>query len=310
MDVEQIVGRVLVAAAVHRDVQDGDAAGAERALDLGDEAARVERVVEHVGELEVEGVVGERLRVEVAPDDERRGRGEVDADGVADADEAERRDLLAEARADAERAGGVGEELPPAVVAEERGEGPGEGVHLAVPVAGGPDAAEARVERLVELVAEVVLVGAEPRAAHADVRRGRGRGVRDGERDGRRWRGGGVGVEEEEGEEGDEEEEEGAGEVEVEAGLGVGGGRRGSARRVRGVRASVRWWWICFFSFRFIFVVRRELLGIKGWVPHSHSHAVALMLGTRHPSLLSVILFGVSICKSIYIASFPIDLSS
>ena len=86
MDVKQVVGGVLVPAAVHGDVEDGDAAGAQRALDLGGEAVRVERVVEDVGELEVEGGVGEGLRVEVPPDDERRGRGEVDADGAGDPD--------------------------------------------------------------------------------------------------------------------------------------------------------------------------------------------------------------------------------
>ena len=144
----------------------------------------------------------------VPPDDERRGRGEVDADGAGDPDLAQRGHLLAEARADAERAGGVGEE---ALAAEPR-EGAREGVHLAAPVAGGPHAAEARVEGLVELVPEVVVVGAEPGAAHADVRRRRGRGERDvrggGDGDGGRGGGGGVDVEEEEqGEEGEREEE-------------------------------------------------------------------------------------------------------
>jgi len=67
-------------------VEDGDAAGAQGPLDLGGEAVQVERVVEDVGELEVEGGVGEGLGVEVPPDDERRGRGEVDADGAGDPD--------------------------------------------------------------------------------------------------------------------------------------------------------------------------------------------------------------------------------
>ena len=71
---------------MHGDVEDGDAAGAQGPLDLGGEAVRVERVVEDVGELEVEGGVGEGLGVEVPPDDERRGRGEVDADGAGDPD--------------------------------------------------------------------------------------------------------------------------------------------------------------------------------------------------------------------------------
>lgn len=67
-------------------MEDGDAAGAQGPLDLGGEAVLVERVVEDVGELEVEGGVGEGLGVEVPPDDERRGRGEVDADGAGDPD--------------------------------------------------------------------------------------------------------------------------------------------------------------------------------------------------------------------------------
>ena len=71
---------------MHDDVEDGDAAGAQGPLDLGNEAVWVERMVEDVGELEVEGGVGEGLGVEVPPDDERRGRGEVDADGAGDPD--------------------------------------------------------------------------------------------------------------------------------------------------------------------------------------------------------------------------------
>ena len=67
-------------------MEDGNAAGAQGPLDLGGEAVQVERVVEDVGELEVEGGVGEGLGVEVPPDDERRGRGEVDADGAGDPD--------------------------------------------------------------------------------------------------------------------------------------------------------------------------------------------------------------------------------
>ena len=67
-------------------MEDGDAAGAQGPLDLGSEAVLVERVVEDVGELEVEGGVGEGLGVEAPPDDERRGRGEVDADGAGDPD--------------------------------------------------------------------------------------------------------------------------------------------------------------------------------------------------------------------------------
>lgn len=73
--VQQVVGGVPVPAAVHGDVEHGDAAGAQRALHLGGEAVRVQRVVEDVGELEVEGGVGEGLRVEVAAGDERRRRG-------------------------------------------------------------------------------------------------------------------------------------------------------------------------------------------------------------------------------------------
>ena len=67
-------------------MEDGDAAGAQGPLDLGGEAVQVERVVEDVGELEVEGGVGEGLGVVVPPDDERRGRSEVDADGAGDPD--------------------------------------------------------------------------------------------------------------------------------------------------------------------------------------------------------------------------------
>lgn len=224
LDIHEIVRRVPIPSPMHGDVKHRDAAGPERALDLGGEPGRVERVVEHVGELEVEAGVGEGLAVEVALEDERRGRREVDPDGVRHADEPERGDLLAQARADAERAGGVGEE----VGGLEAGEDGGEGGDLAVPVAGGPDAAEARGERLGELVLEVVVVGAVGGGSppHPDVW-----GERDGweeERGGGGWGGGGgVGVEEEE-EEGEdqEEEEEGA------AGLGIGAH---GDRRWRGV---------------------------------------------------------------------------
>ena len=55
-------------------MEDGDAAGAQGPLDLGGEAVRVERVVEDVGELEVEGGVGEGLGVE-APQTTSGGAG-------------------------------------------------------------------------------------------------------------------------------------------------------------------------------------------------------------------------------------------
>lgn len=83
--VQQVVGGVPVPAAVHGDVEHGDAAGAQRALHLGGEAVRVQRVVEDVGELEVEGGVGEGLRVEVAAGDERRRRGRAPTQSARDA---------------------------------------------------------------------------------------------------------------------------------------------------------------------------------------------------------------------------------
>lgn len=174
--VQQVVGGVPVPAAVHGDVEHGDAAGAQRALHLGGEAVRVQRVVEDVGELEVEGGVGEGLRVEVAAGDERRRRGQVDAERAPDAHLAQRGHLLAQARADAERAGRVGEE---ALVPEPREEAR-ERVHLPLPVPRRPHPPEPRVQRLVQLVAEVVVVGTVPGPPHPDVRGRRGWGQRHG----------------------------------------------------------------------------------------------------------------------------------
>jgi len=93
--IKQVIGRVLIPTAVHGDVEHRDTPGAQGTLDLGGEPVRVQRVVEDVGELEVEGVVVERLVVEVPARDERRRGREVDAERVADAHLPQRGDLLA-----------------------------------------------------------------------------------------------------------------------------------------------------------------------------------------------------------------------
>lgn len=217
---EEVVGGVLVAAAVHGHVEHGEAAGAQGALDLGGEAVGVERVVEDVGELEVEGVVGEGLAVEVAAHDQRRRGGEVHADGAGDAEAAQGGDLLAEARADAERRGGVGEQA----LGGELGEEAGEDADLALPVAGRPHAAEAGVQRLVQLQLDVVVVGAEG-APDANQRRRRRRRRRFRNRQGENRGGGfglGVGGEEEAEEKEGREEEEKEGEGLEKGPLGDG----------------------------------------------------------------------------------------
>lgn len=71
-DASQIIGRVIVPPPLDGGVEHAEAAGLERAIDLADEPFRVQRVVEDVGELEVEGAVREGLAMEVAGDDERR----------------------------------------------------------------------------------------------------------------------------------------------------------------------------------------------------------------------------------------------
>lgn len=78
--------------------------------------------------------------------------------------------------AGAERAGRVGEE---ALVPEPREEAR-ERVHLPLPVPRRPHPPEPRVQRLVQLVAEVVVVGTVPGPPHPDVRGRRGGGQRHG----------------------------------------------------------------------------------------------------------------------------------
>lgn len=141
--------------------------------------------------------------VEIALDNERRIRNEVDSDGVGDSDTAEGGDFLADTCADAEGGGGVTEEVGGLEVGEEEGED----VDLAVPIAGGPEVAELGVESFVELAVDVGGVGG---VSWSDSDAGGGCGG-----------GGGGGVEREEEEEGEGEEER---ECEVAEDDGGGGG--------------------------------------------------------------------------------------
>lgn len=127
----------------------------QRPLDLPNELPRVQRVVEHVRELEIEGLFPERLRVEVALHDEGRPRHQIDPDRVVDADLPQGGDLLADPGPDRERLGGIREEAPPLQALEELGEHE----DLAIPIPGGPDVLELRVQGLVELVLDVGIVG-------------------------------------------------------------------------------------------------------------------------------------------------------
>ncbi|CAL9765763.1 unnamed protein product, partial [Musa acuminata subsp. burmannicoides] len=194
---EEVVGRVFVAAPVHRDVEHRYPARPQSPLHLRREPLRVQRVVEHVGELEVEGVVREWLRVEVAGHHQGRRRRQVHPHGTDHADTPQGRHLLPHPCSDAERRGCVGDEALHGQVGEEAGED----AHLAVPVAGRPQAPEPRVEGLVQLPLDVVVVGAEARA-HADG----GGGGGDGGGPGRAGCGGEEEMQEEE--EGEEEEED------------------------------------------------------------------------------------------------------
>ena len=155
LDAEEVVGGVLIGAPRQRHVEDADAVGLQRALDLANELVRVQRVVEHVGELEIKRIIIERLVVEVTFDNEGRVRDEVDSYGVGDPHAPQRLHLLPHARADAERLGFVVEEVLLLEFLEEARE---DG-DLAVPVAGGPYFSEPWVEGLVELALYVGLVG-------------------------------------------------------------------------------------------------------------------------------------------------------
>lgn len=101
VDRAELIDGESVQLRVKRDVENRHARGFQSSLDLGDEAAREERVVEDVGEFDVESVVCERVAMDVAVDHEWRRRNEIDSYRVCDTDLLERDDLLSHPRADA-----------------------------------------------------------------------------------------------------------------------------------------------------------------------------------------------------------------
>ena len=84
----------------------------QRPFDLGHELVRVQRVIKHVGELKVEGVIVERPQVvKVSFDHKRRTRHQVDPHWVRHADTSQGFDLLADTGPYRKRFGMVMEEL-------------------------------------------------------------------------------------------------------------------------------------------------------------------------------------------------------
>lgn len=154
-NIVQVIGGVFIGAPGNGHVEDADASGLKRALDLPNKLVGVKGVVKHIGKLEIKSVVSEGLAVKVAPNNEGRVGDQVDAQGVGDSDAFESLDLLADPSPDAEGFGGVGEQALVAQIGEEAGED----VDLSVPVAGGPYLTEIRVEGFVELALDVGVVG-------------------------------------------------------------------------------------------------------------------------------------------------------
>ena len=152
---EEVVSGVLIRASRQRHVQHAHAVGLQRAFDLAHESFRVQRVIEHVREFEIERAVIKRLVVKVTLNDKRRVWNEVHSNGVTNADSPQRLHLLAHARAYAECLGRVIEKFFILKVLEEARENR----DFAVPVAGCPYFSEARVEGLVELALDVGVVG-------------------------------------------------------------------------------------------------------------------------------------------------------
>ncbi|KAG0477593.1 hypothetical protein HPP92_012312 [Vanilla planifolia] len=154
---EEIVSRVAISAAGESNVEDAYPSRPQRALDLLNEPVRVQRMVEHVGELEIEGSVGEGLGMEVATHHQRRGRHQIHPYRVGNPQRAQRRYLLPHSGPHAECARVIRQKASVAEVGEETRENG----DFPSPISGGPDAPEAGVQGLVELELEVVVVGAE-----------------------------------------------------------------------------------------------------------------------------------------------------
>lgn len=150
----QVIGRILIGPFRERHVYDADSTGLQSPFNFADELFRIKRVIEDVGEFEVEGVVAKWLVMEIAADYKGRVGDQVDAHGVGHAHPFESLDLLPDPGADAESLGGILEE---AVILELGKEG-GENFYFAIPVSGCPDLSELRIQGLVELALDVGVV--------------------------------------------------------------------------------------------------------------------------------------------------------